>query len=70
MVRDFLNSSDQPDEIALDLSIRCFVPLLPEKAWKRRIHSNGNEFSAVPFRMEKEEYPSEGTPKFPLYLTT
>ena len=27
-----------------------------EKAWKQRIHSNGKEFSAVPFRMEKGEY--------------
>ena len=57
MVRDFPNSTDQLDEIALTIYLSG-VPSRSsaEKAWKQRIHSNGKEFSAVPFRMEKEEY--------------
>ena len=53
MVRDFPNSTDQPDETALAIYLSG-VPSRSsaEKAWKQRIHSNGKaRFSAVPFRM-------------------
>ena len=57
MVRDFPNSTDQLGEIALTIYLSDVSSAnRAEKAWKRRIHSNGKEFSAVPFRMEKEEY--------------
>ena len=65
MVRNFPNSTDQLDEIGLTIylsgvsSANC-----AEKAWKWRIHSNGKEFSAVPFRWKKRST-SEGTPQFP-----
>ena len=53
MVRDFPNSSNQPDEIALTIYLSNANHT--EKARKWRIHSNGKEFSAVPFRMENED---------------
>ena len=57
MVRDFPNSTDQPDEIALTIYLTG-VPSAnrAEKAWKRGILSNGKEFSAVSFPWKKEEY--------------
>ena len=65
MVRDFPNSTDQLDEIAFTI-YRSGVSSAnrAEKAWKRRIHSNGKEFSAVPFRWKKRSI-SEGSPQFP-----
>ena len=57
MVRDFLNSTDQPDEIDSLIYLSGISSANhAEKAWKWRIHSNGKEFSVVPFQMEKEEY--------------
>ena len=65
MVKDFPNSTDQPDEIALTIHGSGVLSAnRAEKAWKRRIHSNGKEFSAVPFRWKKRST-SEGTPQFP-----
>ena len=65
MVRDFRNSTDQPDEIALTIYLSDVLSAnRAEKAWKRRIISNGKEFSAVPFRWKKRST-SEGTPEFP-----
>ena len=54
MVRNFPNSTDQPDEIALTIYLSGVSSAnRAEKAWKLRIHSNGKEFSAVPFRWKK-----------------
>ena len=62
MVRDFPNSTDQLDEIALTIYLSGVSSAnRAEKAWKRRIHSNEKEFSAVPFRWKKRST-SEGTP--------
>ena len=65
MVRVFPHSTDQPDGIALTIYLSGVLSAnRAEKAWKRRIHSNGKEFSAVPFRWKKRST-SEGTPQFP-----
>ena len=76
MVRDFPKSSNQRNEMALticnSISLHCFRLM---RDWKLDSFANGKEISAVPFRTEKEEYTSEGTPQFPngisgkLYLT-
>ena len=67
MVRNFLNSTDQPDKIALTIYPSGILSAnRAEKAWKRRIRSNGKEFYAFPFRWSGVEWSaSEGTPQFP-----
>ena len=51
-------ATDQADEIALTILSGVSSANRAEKAWKRRIHSNGKEFSAVLFRW-KERSTSE-----------
>ena len=62
MVRDFPKSPNQPNEMAPTICnsifLHCFRLM---RDWKLKSFANGKEISAVPFRMEKEEYPYEGT---------
>ena len=60
MVRDFSNSTDQPDEIALIIYLSSGVSSGNRvvKAWKRK------EFPDVPFLWKKRST-SEGTPQLP-----
>ena len=57
MVRVFPKSANQPKEMAPTIcnliSRNCFWPM---RVWKLESLANGKEISAVPFRMEKEEY--------------
>lgn len=42
--------------IRLRAPLIIYQPFRPSLAWKRRTNSIDMEFSAVPFRMEKEKY--------------
>ena len=78
MVRDFPNSTDQPDEIALTIYLSAVSSAnRAEKAWKRRIHSNSKEFSAVSLQWKKRstfgdtpQFPNRISEKLPYHLTS